>query len=411
LKAAVVAHFFPPEPGAGALRVHSLAQALADAGNDVTVVTPFPSFPRGRFNDARRPFINVEQNGRMRIVRVFSVLIPGMPGGRFLHWISAAISSSLYLLTTRERFDVVAVSSPPITVGLPGIIGAARHRARLVVDVRDVFPDLGVKMGVWKADSTVVKTLEWLVRKLYRRADLVSVVTPAGEAQALRRGVPPSRVILARNAYESVPAMSAPPPRGDGFTAVYAGNLGLTTDVDVLVDAAKLVSSDGISIEIIGDGAQRNHLAERVRSEGVENLRCRGSFPREEAMAMVAGADVSVIPLRKGLTESIPTKLYDSLSVGCPVIVVADGEAHDEGTSLGAICTPAGDAQTLAGELRRLSLLDKIALRRLGEEGQERIRMRSDRAAIMADLVRRITALGTTDEVAAPIAADAAQGV
>jgi len=411
LKVAVIAHFYPPEPGAGALRVYSLVQALAAAGNDVTVVTAFPSFPRGEFSEAKRPLIRVEEEGRVRTVRVFSMLIPKLPGGRLLHWLSAAFSSSLYLLGTRERFDAVVVSSPPITVSLPGVVASWRHRARLVVDVRDVFPDLGVKMGVWKADSPVVRTLEWLVRKLYRRADLVSVVTPAGEAQALRRGVPPSRVVLARNAYESVPAMSAPPPRTNGFTAVYAGNLGLTTDVDVLVDAASLLSNDGVTIEIIGDGAQRTRLAERIKSEGIKNVRCKGSFPREEAMAMVAGADVSVIPLRKGLTESIPTKLYDSLSVGCPVIVVADGEAHDEGASLGAICTPAGDAHALAGELRRLSLLDKASLRRLGEEGKERISLRSDRAAIMADLVRRITALGTPEESVAPIAADAAQGV
>ena len=210
MKVAVIAHFYPPEPGAGALRVYSLVQALAAAGNDVTVVTAFPSFPRGEFSEAKRPLIRVEEEGRVRTVRVFSMLIPKLPGGRLLHWLSAAFSSSLYLLGTRERFDAVVVSSPPITVSLPGVVASWRHRARLVVDVRDVFPDLGVKMGVWKADSPVVRTLEWLVRKLYRRADLVSVVTPAGEAQALRRGVPPSRVVLARNAYESVPAMSAP---------------------------------------------------------------------------------------------------------------------------------------------------------------------------------------------------------
>ena len=408
MKVAVIAHFYPPEPGAGALRLHTLVQALAAEGNDVTVVTPFPSFPRGEFSDAKRPLIRIEEEGRVRTVRVFSMLIPKLPGGRLLHWLSAAFSSSLYLLGTRERFDAVVISSPPITVALPGVVAAWRHRARLVVDVRDVFPDLGIKMGVWKADSPVVRTLEWLVCRLYRRADLVSVVTPAGEAQALRRGVPRSRVVLARNAYESAPAMSTPPPRADGFTAVYAGNLGLTTDVDVLVDAASMLSEDGVTIEIVGDGAQRKHLADRVLNEGVKNVHCKGSFPREEAMAMVAGADVSVIPLRKGLTESIPTKLYDSLSVGCPVIVVADGEAHDEGVSLGAICTPAGNARALAGELRRLSLLDKTSLRQLGENGKERIRMRADRAAIMADLVRRITALGTAEEVSAPIAADAA---
>lgn len=66
----------------------------------------------------------------------------------------------------------------------------------------------------------------------------------------------------------------------------------------------------------------------------------------------------------------IPTKLYDSLSMGCPVIVSAAGEASKEGAALGALCTPPGDAPALAEALRQLAALDKDALRELGESGK-----------------------------------------
>ena len=393
MKIALVSHFFPPEPGAGSLRVGTLAKALAEAGHDVTVVTSYPSFPRGRFAERRRPIVRIDDGDGFRIARVFSVLVPGMPGARFVHWLTTALAQSLYMLGTRERYDVVIVSSPPITVTVPGIIGAARHRARFVVDVRDVFPDIAIAMGVWKSGGFAAGMVERFVRFLYSRADLISAVTPTALTQIAQRGVEPSRLVLARNAAERVPEMQALPERADGFTAVYAGNLGLTTDIDVLADAAVLVAKDGISIEIVGDGAQRTRLDERVRAESIRNLRLTGSLSRAGAMAKVATADVSIIPLRKGIEESIPTKLYDALSVGCPVIVAAGGEAKSEGASLGAVCVPPGDAPALAGALRQLSLLDKVTLRELGSKGKELVLRRADRSDIMADLAGRIAAL------------------
>lgn len=393
MKVAIATHFYPPEPGAAALRVRSMADAFAAAGHDVTVVTTYPSFPDGVFSERRRPAIRVEQSGSVRIVRVNSLLVPGMPGSRMLHWLSAACASSLYLLLTRERYDAIVISSPPITLALPGLVGAARHRARLVVDVRDVYPDLGVQLGVWKEDSLIVRALDRIVRRLYRRADLVVVVTPQGREQIEARGVDASRIVLARNAYERDPLVASHDRADDGFTAVYAGNLGLATDVDVLADAAALVAKDDITIEIIGDGAQRAKLGERVEHERLANLRLKGSVPRQQALAMVASADVSIVPLRKGLNESIPTKIYDALSVGCPVVVAAEGEAIQEGTSLGAFCTPAGDAEALAAVLRQLSAIGKSELRKLGETGRSRLRLLADRSDIMAALVGRISAL------------------
>jgi glycosyltransferase involved in cell wall biosynthesis len=393
VKALLIAHFYPPEAAAGATRVASLAAALANAGHDVTVVTNFPSFPRGRFADGHRPPMLVESDGGVRTVRLFSILIPGMPGARLLHWLSAATSASLYALLTRDRYDVVIISSPPITLAFPGLVAAWRHRARFVVDVRDVFPDIAIAMGVWKADSLIARAVEWLARRVYARADLIVAVTPTAISQIALRGVEASRLVLARNAAEKSTVTRPQSGQTNGLTAIYAGNLGVATDVDVLVDAAALVADTGITIEIVGGGAQQAHLEARVRDEGVANVRLTGSVARQDAMAKLAAADVSIVPLRKGIEESVPTKVYDSFAVGCPVIVVADGEARKEGASLGAYCTPPGDASALAATLRQLALLDRSELRRIGDAGRTALESRADRAGIMEELAARIGSL------------------
>jgi glycosyltransferase involved in cell wall biosynthesis len=393
VNALLIAHFYPPEAAAGATRIASLAAALGNAGHDVTVVTNFPSFPRGRFADGRRPLMLVESEGNVRTVRLFSILIPGLPGARLLHWLSSATSASLYALLTRARYDVVIISSPPITLAFPGLIAAWRHRARLVVDVRDVFPDIAIAMGVWKADSFMARAVEWLARRLYARADLIVAVTPTAISQIAHRGVDASRLVLARNAAEKSTVTRPQSEPTNGLAAIYAGNLGVATDVDVLVDAAALVADAGITIEIVGGGAQKEHLEARVRDEGVGNVRLTGSVARQDAMAKLAAADVSIVPLRKGIEESVPTKVYDSFAVGCPVIVVADGEARKEGASLGAFCTPPGDANALAATLRQLALLDRSELRRIGDAGRAALENRADRAGIMEELAARIGSL------------------
>lgn len=395
MKVAFVTHFFPPEPCAAATRVRSFVDALLAAGNDVTVVTNFPSFPSGRFSDEDRGrTMRVETIGGARVVRLASLVARGLPAARLFHWISSAFAAALYLSVSRERYDAVVVSMPPITLTLPALAGAWRHGAKLVVDVRDVYPDVAIAMGEWKRGGFWARAAELIVRAAYRRADLVVAVTAAGMAQIAARGVDRSRVVLAPNAAEAVPEMHADAAPRTGFTAVYAGNLGLATDVDVLVDAAKQLDGEGISLYVVGDGAKGAHMRARVRDERIGNVEFAGALPRARAMRAVADADVAIVPLRRGINDSVPTKLYDALSLACPVVLVADGEAEREGTALGTVCTPPGDAPALAAALRRIAAMTPGERRAMGEGGQTRVRDRADRARIMTDLVARIATLG-----------------
>ncbi len=228
--------------------------------------------------------------------------------------------------------------------------------------------------------------------KLYRRAHLIAGVTSGVVSQIAGRGVDPAKLLLAPNGFDELPEH----PRnrnGDGrLQALYIGNLGLATDVDVLIDAAALTESDRrIAISVIGGGVQAARMRERVRREGLRNITLRPPVERSEAMRLLTNADVAIVPLRKGITDSIPTKIFDALSVGCPVVVCAGGEAQSiTESSGGGTCVPAGDAQALAIVLRRFAAYDPAQRKEMGERGRSFVRDNFSRGTIMEQYSRRI---------------------
>ena len=392
----ILTHFYLPEPCAAANRAASLVRALVKEGNRVTVVTNFPSFPDGALAAGDRGAYRVDERDGARVVRLFTRLFRGLPGARLNHWLLSALTSSWFLLTTRERFDDVIVTMPPITLALPALLGAWRHRAKLVVDVRDVYPDIAIAMGAWKPDGFLARATEYVARLLYRRADLVTAVTPTALRQIGSRGVTSEQLLLAPNGCDALPSSAATRSRTDhGFVALYAGNLGLATDVDVLLDAAALLREhERIGLWIAGDGVEGERLRKRVADENLANVRFFGSVARPEAMQMMADADVALVPLRKGISESIPTKIFDALSVGCPVLVAADGEARATAlASGGGVVVPPGDPAALAAALSRLAALETETLRTQGTRGRSFVGEFYQRDAIMMTYSRRIAAL------------------
>ncbi|MBV8601830.1 MAG: glycosyltransferase, partial [Candidatus Eremiobacteraeota bacterium] len=198
---ALVTQFYSPEPCAASNRLSALAATLAAAGNDVMVVTGFPSFPTGEIPPAyRRRFFVRENVGGIAVARVWTFASERKSRrNRFLNWLSVALGASLYLLLQRARFDVIVVSSPPITLALPALVGKVRHRATLVADIRDVFPDVAVRIGEWREDSTIVRLVAAVAESLYRAANVVVCVTETARDEIAARGVPLEKIAVRPN--------------------------------------------------------------------------------------------------------------------------------------------------------------------------------------------------------------------
>lgn len=388
-RALIVTQYFSPEPCAAAHRVEALASALLARGTHVTVLAPMPSFPAGRIDAAYRGKIFVRENiGGVEVVRLLHIAT-ARRFGRYLAWVSFSALATIYALFFARRFDVVIASSPPITVAVPALVVRLLRGSRLVVDVRDVFPDLPVQMGVWDERGRAARLVGAFVDRLYAAASLVVAVTPTAQEQ-VRRRAKNTPVILAPNGCDRVNPQSGVIKRRNGeFVATFAGNMGLANGMDVLLDAAKLVEADDIRIALIGGGADYEHVAARVRGEKIENVDLYGVVPRERAVGALAESDAALIILREGIGESIPTKLYDAFAVRCPVVLSAGGEARRVvAESVGGVCSAPGDAESLAEALRRLAC-DRALAKSMGASGH-RYAAERNRGTIMASLAKEI---------------------
>jgi colanic acid biosynthesis glycosyl transferase WcaI len=396
---ALLTPFYAPEPCAAARRAVTLVKALQREGHEVTVITNFTLFPHGRV-DAKDRFrlVKIERQDGVRIARLLTLTFRGVPGARFFHWATSALAASVFAFATIRSFDIVVVTMPPITLALPAFLFACYHGAKIVVDSRDVYPDIAVAMGEWRKDSLLTRAVEFVARTLYRNAELVTAVTPVALREIGSRGVEPVRLFLAPNGCDVATSdivTGEPGKDAQQFDAIYAGNLGLATDIDTLVETAVLLQNDTqIRLTIVGNGVEGERLRNRIAELGLPNLRLLDPVSRVEALQMMASADVALVSLRKGICESIPTKIYDALSIGCPVLVSAEGEARRITIeSGGGVVVDPGNPPLLAQRLRELAAMDREELRAMGRHGRTFVETYYQRDPVMATYSRRIAQL------------------
>jgi colanic acid biosynthesis glycosyl transferase WcaI len=399
VRVALISQFYPPEPLAAANRIDAMARAFAAAGHDVRVYTAMPSFPDGVIPAAYRGRRHlIETGGGVTVERVWTYASAATPGNRILNWISAALGILRRIVAVKERYDVIVVSSPPISLALPALAAAFAHAAPLVVDIRDVFPDVAVKMGAWKADSRLARFVGRVADALYRRAVLVTSVTRPQCDEIVARGVDPAKVLLASNGFDPVEPSAVPPvaPLPGVRDVVYVGNMGLSMALDVVLDAAARLRDDPtIRFVMIGGGSAAAGLRARAAAEGLTNVVFTGPLPRADAARALADAAATVVPLVATIVDTLPTKLFDAMIAGTPIVLSAAGEAQRvvERGDVGLVVAPE-DPDALAAAVRRL-LADPELQARFRANGPPFVRENYDRAAVMRGLVERVRALSS----------------
>ena len=375
-------HFAPDVAPTGEVMT-AIAGALADRGHELHIITALPWYKDHAVDPGwgGRPW-RTERTAWGRITRLhpFPTDKTNIParGLAFAGFTGMATAAGLL---SRGRPDAVMVMSPPLPLGVAGWLAATSRRAPFVFNIQDVFPDVAVELGAI-TNPKVIAVAAWLERFLYRRSDAVTVLSEdlRGNIAAKLRGDRPDRVHVIPNFVDTDRIRPSDPENSyraeyglSGRTVVlYAGNVGLSQSLDLVVEAARRHQHrEDVVFVVNGGGSALAELQESA--SGLDNLRFIEMQPRERLPELLAAGDIHLVPLKRGLARSsVPSKLYSILAAGRPVLASVDAgtEVAETVARAGAgIAVPPEDADLFCAALDRL--LDDPAERvRMGESGR-----------------------------------------
>ncbi len=383
MKVLFLSQYFYPEPFSNG----NLALSLIERGHEVTVVCCVPNYPEGRFYPGYGNF--KRRFERWQGVNVIRTITKARGSGKvslignYLVYPFAALAS--WAATGFKRHDVIFVSMPsPIFQALPALAIGAISRIPVVYWVQDIWPDslinvLGLKNRI------VVRWLQSFCRWVYRRADLVLVQSEAFRQKLEAMGVEADRIGYFPNtaptesggveaAVGSPEIVSGLPPAK--VRLMFAGNVGESQNLDVYLEAAKLLPPElDIQWVIVGDGRDLARFKEAVASADCQDrFVFTGRLPMEAMPSYFAVADAMLVSLQDTaiFRMTVPFKLQSYLAAGRPIVGSIGGEAKriiDQ--SKAGFCAEPNDPQALAAEIVKFCALTKEARDALGGNGAE----------------------------------------
>lgn len=256
---------------------------------------------------------------------------------RMLNQLSFACSSIL-LARKCGKTDVVLTTSPPALIGPAGWLIAKIKRAKLVYDVRDIWPDVAWEMGSFGEDSLYSRVFAFVRDFMLKHADLVTAVSP-GKVEKLKGYHPKSDVAFVTNGLDEAflkneleQTVAEKYGMCNGFNCVYIGNLGWAQGLMQLMGLAEKAKNAGLDARFLlfGSGVEEDVLKEYVSAYNLDNVVFPGRLPNAQMYTVLKSAQMSFVSLvNENLKDSVPTKMFEALGVGCPVLLAAVGDAAD----------------------------------------------------------------------------------
>ena len=405
MKIAILTQYYPPEMGAPQGRLSELAKAITGLGHEVFVLTAMPSYPLGRTFDGYGGIMRRETRDGATVIRTWAypTQSPSIVK-RLASYFSFVVSSLCIGAFVLPRVDYLLTESPPVFLGLSGLLLSRLKGARWIFNVSDLWTETAVRIGVLAPDGWKRRWAHKLEKLCYRKSWLVT-----GQSkeiiQQIQREVPGVETFHLSNGVNT--KMFHPAHRreeirrelgfGDDCVALYAGLHGLAQGLMQVLDAAELLlGTPGLQIVFVGDGPDKAALVRSARERKLTNVRFLDPVPRERMPLINSAADIGLVPLKVELPGATPSKLYEYMGSGLPVVLAATGEpACIVADAQCGITVAPEDPVALADAIRRFTSDPDLrqAFAGAGRRAAERL---YDREVISAKFVEHLVAAGRT---------------
>lgn len=335
--------YFYPEGVASPYISRNRNQRFADEGWEMVVYTPTPC--RGISDEERQEY-------RKPVHRFEKMLDGKMKVHRFLLPVekeSALLRAFRYFLQNLKQFnravfskdarscDVMLIASTPPTQGAMAGLAKVFNRKPLIYNLQDVFPDSLLSTGMTHKGSLLWKVGRLIEDFTYRRADVIVVISVDFKRNIMAKGVPEEKIKVIYNWVEEDAVVDV--PRSDNvlfprygldpekFYLTYAGNIGLTQNLDLLLEIMAELKEEApdVRLVLIGEGAYKNRVEEIIAEKQLDNVVLLPFQPYEEISHVFSLGNAGLVISKPGVGEnSVPSKTWSIMSASRPVLANFD---------------------------------------------------------------------------------------
>lgn len=398
----ILTQYYPPETGAPQNRLSDLAQRLARSGHHLTILTALPNYPRGEiFAEYRGRVLMEEAGAGVRIVRtwIYATHSKGFIR-RLLNYFSFVLSSLVLGAWKVGPADVIVVESPPLFLGISGMLLSLFKKAKLVFNVSDLWPESAITMGILK-NRGLIRLSQRLEEFIYKRSVLITAQTQ-GIVDNIRPRVGEKRVALLTNGVDTAAFLRAATSAqriairhefgfADKFVIGYAGLHGLAQGLETVVQAARLLSErEDLLFVFFGDGPEKKNIMDLAQRLCLRNICFCPPQPALRMPAIFSAFDLALVPLKRLelFKGALPSKMFEAMAAGVPVIVTAEGEARELiGRAQAGMAIEAENAEAMAKAILELRQQEPY-LKIYGSHGQRYVMEHYDREKIAQQFER-----------------------
>jgi len=354
MKILIISQNYPPDLGAGAFRIKSLVDALIARGHEITVLTGTPNryhtLHKGlKFKKTKETII------RVRIPRQKRDFLRRSINYWFFYHKATRVGKKI-----ADSVDGILATTPQLLVAYVGATIAKKSKKPFILDVRDLWPDVLLDLGIAKPSSIIYKALKKIEKTCYEQTKQIVINSP-GFYQPILEFSNKKPIVITNGIedtfFDKLATMGTRKPGPKPFRILYAGNIGIAQDLSILLSVAKAFQ-DTFIFELVGDGSDRNQLYQAIKENGIKNIMLSPPVDRVELFEKYRNTDAFFIHLKNVsmFEKTIPSKLFEYVATGKLVVYGLSGVSKQIMEELKQVDFPfeSGNAPSLTLALNHL---------------------------------------------------------
>lgn len=404
MKILIITHYFYPEN----FRINDLAIYLKDKDHKISVLTPIPNYPNGKYYSGYSIF-----NRRQEIwkgINIYrSLLIPRRSGSNImlaLSWTSSIIGNlfeSIFLL--KNKYDLIFVFGPsPFTICLPAIFIKKIKKIPICFWVLDLWPESVISAGNLKS-RLIPNILSIIVKYIYRHSNKILVSSRGFIDSIVDKDINPQRIeffpqwaeLLFKPEEKNYDLLTNSIP-DNSCKIMFAGNIGEAQDFPNILKAARILKENkNIHWLIVGDGRKAGWVKNKIVEYGLQNcFHMLGRHSIDKMPKFYSHATAMLISLKKEYIFSltIPAKLQSYLACAKPVIAMIDGITADlvNESKAGLTCT-SGNSDELAKNILIMSKMKENEINLMAKNSYDLYLNHFEREKLLYQLEKKLSSL------------------